>query len=154
MPLRTGLGHHSESWRSLSENQFHCELHRARPAGLIKRAEHAKSCRQGASGLTKCASRPTCAIGRVDGAKVWMVEDIESLGTELQPKFFANRKFSPHGEVHLPSTKPPHKIPRSITDLSGRGKCKSGRIDRSAAGVLRPIQKNWLAWQQIKSTDF
>jgi len=65
-----------------------------------------------------------------------MVEDIESFGPKLQLKLFANREFSPHGKIHLPSAKTPRKIPWRVSENGRGGKNESGWVDRSATRIL------------------
>src|SRR5690242_5957647 len=52
----------------------------------------------------------------IDGPKIGMIEDVESLSSELELQPLTNWKLSPNGHIHLPCSEESQRIARNIPE--------------------------------------
>ena len=87
-----------------SSNQFELEphqdskLHGPRPAYLIERVQTTQLRPQHVG----CLAKRGAGQSGVDGAEVWMVEDVECFGTKLKMKFFRQVELTAQRQIDLP----------------------------------------------------
>ena len=93
-----------------------------------KRAENSESTCERPGRLAECV----LAEVRVNVAKVWMVENIECFGAELQLQVLVDWKVPPNGQIHLPSSKAADEIAGGVAQAGGRGGESTG-INRAAS---------------------
>src|SRR5256714_13354803 len=108
------------------EHELECKLHRAWPPHRVKRTLDTKRVRQ-----RRCCQPELVAPQKgANRAKVRMVEDVESLGSELELQVFIERELPAYCQVHLPcaETSPKGARGRALTRRTGR----AGRVNTSA----------------------
>ena len=136
-----------------SELEFEGELDRTRAADLVQGIEAAV----GAAGAEATGKRlrrlAELRAGQhvVGAAEVWVVEDVEELGSETQAEFLGNVKLPLQREIRLPCPEAPQYIAPEIA-LLPYGRCGKGRIiENLAAGILRPIKHKRYSWVYVRT---
>src|SRR5438477_7403296 len=100
------------------EHKLECKLHRAWTPHRVKRTLDTKRVRQ-----RGCCQPELVATQRgANRAKVRMVEDVESLGSELELQVFIEGELPAYCQVHLPCTETSRKVARggALTRRTGR----------------------------------
>src|ERR1700722_2267786 len=78
-----------------------------------------------------------------------MIRYIERLRPELQFRLVAQRKATPNGEIHLGGPESPRKVSRCIPRCGSSGDAEGCRIDRATAGILRTVEVNCHAGDEV-----
>jgi hypothetical protein len=132
----------SDTVRSLSKKKLKRQLDRARSTDLIEGIQPAI----GAAGpqavrerLRRDAEQWT-AQDIVRAAEIWMVEDVEELGSETKRYCFGDAKLPMQRNIRLPGSETAQDIASEIPLPSGRRCCKSGANENLAAGILLSVQ--------------
>ena len=126
----------------LLELELESELDRTRAANLIQRVETAI----GATGAQTARQRlrrvaePGVGQVVVGIAEVWVVKDIEKLGSEAKPHLLGQVKLPLQRKIRLPSSETPQHIAPEISLLPFGRNSKSRLIENFAAGILRTIE--------------
>src|SRR6266567_924195 len=125
-----------------SKLKLKCQLDRAWAANLVERVETAV-CAAGSQTVRKRLRRMAEEGVRqvvIGIAEIWVVKDVEELGSKTKPHLFGKVKLPLQRKIRLRSSETPQHITPEIT-LLPNGRCsKRSFVQNLAARILRPVE--------------